>query len=777
MSVFDLLLSAVLTLALHATVLLGAVWLLERLGGLRHPGWAEFAWRAALLGAFVSTPVQVIQWAGFGADANTPTIAAFRPADPMGARHADAVARAPDSPTTATRTTRPLLPTDSTSVASPVTTPRVSPAANANSDDPSAAWTSSPYTLPDGIALALFAAWLAAIALGALRLAAQASAIRRLGRHAGRHGLPPSAALCVEVDQAAAVLEVPAPALRLLDGLVSPMLLPGRRLLLPAWVPALSSEQRRALLAHELAHLQRRDPAWRVLQRVAALPLCFHPLAWHALARLDALAEDACDARAARLAGSGRPLAECLAACLHHAGRLPAPVLAVAMADQPGPVVRRVQNLLEDPPMSDRPVSPVLRRSAIALGLAVAIALPGIAVTTYVGRALADEISEHLSPGNHYRYRTGNGDLNVQLDMRNQVAFNETETDVVRLGKGASFALSETRDGVEREVRIYGKGGVIQREYRVDGEVRPFAEEGRAWLTKTLPSVIREGAIDADARAQRILARGGTPALLAEIGRTQSDYARATYLGLLFSHARLDDAQTDQALQLAQHIKSDFELRNALQSAVGRKDFAAARMPLVLEAAKSIESDFELAELLSTVAEKHRIDNALRPAWRTALAQIDSDFEHRRVLDALLGRGDVSPATVVLALDGTTGIGSAFELRQVLEAAAPLLRGDAAATTAWFRAASQVDSDFEIRTALQTLLDESPRVDVALADAVLHAVGDIGSDFEAGEALGSLAEKMPDDAALRERYRKEARRLGDFERGQAEKALDRFATT
>jgi hypothetical protein len=34
---------------------------------------------------------------------------------------------------------------------------------------------------------------------------------------------------------------------------------------------------------------------------------------------------------------------------------------------------------------------------------------------------------------------------------------------------------------------------------------------------------------------------------------------------------------------------------------------------------------------------------------------------------------------------------------------------------------------------------------------------------------------MPADQALVERYRAQARKLGDHERGQAEKALDRFA--
>ena len=36
------------------------------------------------------------------------------------------------------------------------------------------------------------------------------------------------------------------------------------------------------------------------------------------------------------------------------------------------------------------------------------------------------------------------------------------------------------------------------------------------------------------------------------------------------------------------------------------------------------------------------------------------------------------------------------------------------------------------------------------------------------------AQRMPADAALVKRYRQIARKFGDYERGQAEKALDRF---
>ena len=72
------------------------------------------------------------------------------------------------------------------------------------------------------------------------------------------------------------------------------------------------------------------------------------------------------------------------------------------------------------------------------------------------------------------------------------------------------------------------------------------------------------------------------------------------------------------------------------------------------------------------------------------------------------------------------------------------------------------------------LLEAGP-VDVALADAVLQSLASVGSGHEAAATLRVLAAAMPADAGLIERYRAVARRLSDHERGQAEKALDRFA--
>lgn len=73
----------------------------------------------------------------------------------------------------------------------------------------------------------------------------------------------------------------------------------GYRLLIPrqSW-SELDSEQRLAILRHELAHCQRGD-AWKsIVFRLLALPHWFNPVAWWVVRKLDECAEWACDSAA-----------------------------------------------------------------------------------------------------------------------------------------------------------------------------------------------------------------------------------------------------------------------------------------------------------------------------------------------------------------------------------------------------------------------------------------------------------------------------------------------
>ncbi|HYL04517.1 MAG TPA: M56 family metallopeptidase [Thermoanaerobaculia bacterium] len=150
----------------------------------------------------------------------------------------------------------------------------------------------------------------------------------------------------------------------------------------------LDDEQQDALLAHELAHLVRRDPVWLPLTQLVAGVFFFQPLNWLARRRLRELSELLCDEWA--VSRTGRPLS--LAACLaevaawslhalgvrggpRHPARLPVP----GMADRPSQLAYRIRRLLDG--VSPDGGGPDGRRLAIVLAvvlLAVTLAAPGI---------------------------------------------------------------------------------------------------------------------------------------------------------------------------------------------------------------------------------------------------------------------------------------------------------------------------------------------------------------------------------------------------------------
>jgi beta-lactamase regulating signal transducer with metallopeptidase domain len=111
----------------------------------------------------------------------------------------------------------------------------------------------------------------------------------------------PSPALAAELHRTAELMSIRnCPALLLLDAPITPMLYCISRkpvLVLPASLfERLTSDQRQTVLAHELAHLVRRDHWVRWIEALATIVLWFHPLLWLARRQLRQSEELCCDA-------------------------------------------------------------------------------------------------------------------------------------------------------------------------------------------------------------------------------------------------------------------------------------------------------------------------------------------------------------------------------------------------------------------------------------------------------------------------------------------------
>ncbi len=233
----------------------------------------------------------------------------------------------------------------------------------------------------------------------------------------------------------------------------------------PRAFAGLTLEQQEGMLAHELAHLARRDPFWLVLGQAIACLLFFQPLNWVARRRLREISEMLSDEWA--VARTGRPLS--LAGCLAEVAgwsaglrRLPVP----SMADRPSSLGVRIRRLLAESRSPEHPA----RRAWLAavmgvLVIAVAAAAPAISaarpepppaqltssVTPAVDVKDATDTPTHPRAEEAQR-RVDDGSSAGRAEMRAKKERDEQQSDVERAERAEQEAREASASSREIEV-------------------------------------------------------------------------------------------------------------------------------------------------------------------------------------------------------------------------------------------------------------------------------------------------------------------------------------
>ncbi len=353
-------LSWALTYALHSTILIGSIWLVCRAIPKLSLAMQESLWKLALVGAIATASVQqgaglAPPWGHLGlpaalqVDAPAPIAAAAQPivAQPTSVHH-----RAGELTIVATRQGAPVA---AAVAAAPV--PERS------------AW---PYVLLSLVAAgALFG--LVRVIVAAVRLRKQLAGRRDVIEDPL---LETWLALCAKAELGKRVRLSASPSLS------SPVALARREVCIPERaIEGLTPQQQESMLAHELAHVVRRDAWWLHASAVIEALLFFQPLNHLARRKLEEVSEYQCDDWAARRTGTGVHLAKCLAEVAAWVDREPAGVAAPAMASVRSPIVRRIRRLLDLDPSRAREAEarPAWRAgAALALLGGVAWLAPGV---------------------------------------------------------------------------------------------------------------------------------------------------------------------------------------------------------------------------------------------------------------------------------------------------------------------------------------------------------------------------------------------------------------
>lgn len=166
----------------------------------------------------------------------------------------------------------------------------------------------------------------------------------------------------------------------------------------PRALASLTPEQQEGMLAHELAHLVRRDPFWLGFGQLMTSLFFFQPLGWIAVRRLREISEMRCDEWAVGRTGRPLSLARCLAEVagwsFQPLGSLPAP----SMADRPSHLAQRIRRLLDDARSPERRVHPFWLAAGMAALLILGVAAaPGVATAVAGEKAPAAESAPVLA--------------------------------------------------------------------------------------------------------------------------------------------------------------------------------------------------------------------------------------------------------------------------------------------------------------------------------------------------------------------------------------------
>lgn len=138
------------------------------------------------------------------------------------------------------------------------------------------------------------------------------------------------------------------------------------------------------------------------------------------------------------------------------------------------------------------------------------------------------------------------------------------------------------------------------------------------------------------------------------------------------------------------------------------------------------------------------------PAVLAAAEKISSDWAQRVYLAALLAKDGLSTDDTVKTWNvAGRSLGSDYELAQLISDAPERHLGEPSVAAALVAALRSIDSDYELRRSMDSLLGRGAMATPGTLDDLLTvASAKINSDYELAELLIALAEKLPAGAAL-----------------------------
>jgi hypothetical protein len=376
-----------------------------------------------------------------------------------------------------------------------------------------------------------------------------------------------------------------------------------------------------------------------------------------------------------------------------------------------------------------------IRSRAALLTLLLGLCIVPLSVTA--ARAAAQEVKSETRSA--WTWEWNDDGWKKRLEIRGKAEFTDDYTDIRSVSEGGSVRIEEVRNGTARRLDITrDAGGRLQRTFYLNGRASTPDEDARAWVARIVLEAVRQSAIDADRRIQRIFERRGLGGVLEEISLSKGDYAKRLYFEALLKNRNLN--------------------ASSLQSVLG-------------EAARQIASDYDQAKVLMAALEVIADKDEALPAFFEAVATIKSDYERRGVLSAMLKKSAGNREVLLRVVKSAAALSSDYEKAIVLKEAATFALEDGALAAAFFQTVGTIRSDYEHRGVLSALLRRRGLGQEFLS-RMLGSAARISSDYEKATFLLEASSAYASDTSLRGAFLQTVDTIkSDHERGRVLSAL------
>jgi len=407
------------------------------------------------------------------------------------------------------------------------------------------------------------------------------------------------------------------------------------------------------------------------------------------------------------------------------------------------------------------------------------------------------------------RIQITNNGKEFQIEYEGDITLSDDDKDIVAISNGGFVEIEQSSFGNRRRIVIESdrNGNLIKKYYEGRTE-KDFNPEGKEWLADVLQEIVRSTTLAAEARVNRFYSKGGANAVLAEIGRIESDYVNAAYFKLLLEK-NLSNSDLVKTIEVAgKEIDSDYYLASILES--NQKAFLSnsETISAYIGAAKSIESDHYLTSVLKKVVNDKSITDSQMESLLEISKDVKSDHYMTQILTEVMDNRELNSQNISRIISLSRDIQSDHYKTQVLKKVINDKGLPNNAYDAFLGTLGDIKSDHYISEVIRVLLDKkldasasslnklldivknsiqsdhyASTIYTKMGDhdltedqliAVLNSLSHIQSDHYMTQALSSFADKVRRSSErVKAAYRTAAKSIGsDTYYGRAIKAID-----